>query len=192
MIAKIAAAVMIAVVAAAPAHAAKPQIQWDKQFDFTNVKTYQWQAPPAESLAQSDPFMHSFIQSQIEAKLNEAGLTKTDGTPDMFVTYHASTRNDVQLHSDSFGYGIGGYGMGGWGVYGYGMGPVSTTTRVENYTKGTLVVDIWDPTQKQLVWRGTSPELLISDDKAKLQKNVGKAIDAMVKQNRKLRAKGST
>ena len=33
-------------------------------------------------------------------------------------------------------------------------GPVSTTTRVVEYTKGTLVVDIWDAATKELVWRG--------------------------------------
>lgn len=192
MISRFAATLLCATFIALPAHAAKPQIQWDKAYDFTQVKTYQWQIPADESLAQSNPFLHQFIQQQLEAKLTEAGLTKTDGTPDVYVTYHGSTQTETQLHSDSFGYGISGYGMGGWGMYGYGMGPVSTTTRVVNYTKGTLVVDIWDPDTKQLVWRGTANDILISDSNEKTQKNISKAIEAMAKQNRKLRAKGST
>ncbi len=105
------------------------------------------------------------------------------------VTYHGSVMNNVQLQSDSFGYGFGGYGMGGWGMYGYGAaGPVSTTTRVVNYMEGTLIVDIVDPMKKELVWRGSTTPILISDSNDKTQKNISKALDAMVKQNSKLRA----
>jgi hypothetical protein len=97
--------------------------------------------------------------------------------------------DNVQLQSDSFGYGFGGYGMGGWGMYGYGAaGPVSTTTRVVNYPEGTLVVDIVDPTKKELVWRGSTTPILISESNDKTEKNISKALDQMVKQNSKLRA----
>ena len=107
----------------------------------------------------------------------------------MLVTYHGSVMNQVQLQSDSFGYGFGGYGGAGWGMYGYGAaGPVSTTTRVVNYQEGTLVVDIVDPIKKELVWRGSTTPILISDSNDKTEKNISKALDQMVKQNTKLRA----
>jgi hypothetical protein len=185
-------AVLLSALIALPAYAAKPQIQWNKAYDFTKVKTFKWQAPASPSLAETNPFMHKFIEDAIEQELTKVGLTETEGTPDVYVTYHGSTEKEVQLHSDSFGYGMGGYGMGGWGFYGYGMaGPVSTTTRVVEYNKGTLVVDIWDPTMKELVWRGTAGDILISDSVEKTQKNVSKAIAAMVKQNQKLRGPGA-
>jgi hypothetical protein len=185
-------AVLLSALIALPAYAAKPQIQWNKTYDFAKVKTFKWQAPASPSLAETNPFMHKFIEDAIEQELTKVGLMETEGTPDVYVTYHGSTEKEVQLHSDSFGYGIGGYGMGGWGYYGYGMaGPVSTTTRVVEYNKGTLVVDIWDPTMKELVWRGTAGDILISDSVEKTQKNVSKAIAAMVKQNQKLRGPGS-
>ena len=184
--------VLLATLVFAPAaNAAKPNIQWNKDYDFSHIKTYAWQDPTAPSLAQSNPFMHKFIQDEIEKRLTAAGVTKAaaGASPDMFVTYHGSVMNNVQLQSDSFGYGFGGYGMGGWGMYGYGAaGPVSTTTRVVEYLEGTLIVDIIDPMKKELVWRGSSPPILISDSNDKTQKNISKALDAMVKQNSKLRA----
>jgi uncharacterized protein DUF4136 len=184
--------VLLATLALAPAvYAAKPNIQWNKDYDFSHIKTYAWQDPTAPSLAQSNPFMHKFIQDEIEKRLTTAGLMKAaaGASPDMFVTYHGSVMNNVQLQSDSFGYGFGGYGMGGWGMYGYGAaGPVSTTTRVVEYLEGTLIVDIIDPVKKELVWRGSSTPILISDSNDKTQKNISKALDAMVKQNSKLRA----
>jgi len=182
---------LFALIAAPAAYAAKPNIQWNKDYDFSHVKTYAWQDPTAPSLAQSNPFMHKFIQDEIEKRLTAAGLTKAaaGAAPDLWVTYHGAVMNNVELHSDSFGYGFGGYGMGGWGMYGYGMaGPVSTTTRVVEYKEGTLIVDIVDPTKKELVWRGSSTPILISDSNEKTQKNISKALDAMVKQNTKLRA----
>ena len=183
---------LLATLALAPAaYAAKPNIQWNQDYDFSHVKTFAWQEPVAPSLAQSNPFMHKFLQDEIEKRLTAAGLTKAaaGATPDVWVTYHGSVMNQVQLQSDSFGYGFGGYGMGGWGMYGYGAaGPVSTTTRVVNYQEGTLVVDIIDPVKKELVWRGSTTLILISDSNDKTEKNISKALDQMVKQNSKLRA----
>jgi hypothetical protein len=135
--------------------------------------------------------MHKFIQDEIEKRLTASGLMKAaaGAPPDIWVTYHGSVMNNVQLQSDSFGYGFGGYGGAGWGMYGYGAaGPVSTTTRVVEYLEGTLIVDIIDPMKKELIWRGSSTPILISDSNDKTQKNISKALDAMVKQNSKLRA----
>jgi uncharacterized protein DUF4136 len=173
------------------AYAAKPNIQWNQDYDFSHIKTFAWQDPTAPSLAQSNPFMHKFIADEIEKRLTAAGLMKVaaGGAPDVLVTYHGSVMNQVQLQSDSFGYGFGGYGGAGWGMYGYGAaGPVSTTTRVVNYQEGTLIVDIVDPMKKELVWRGSTTPILISDSNEKTEKNISKALDAMVKQNSKLRA----
>lgn len=182
---------LAALVLAPAAYAAKPNIQWNKDYDFSHIKTYAWQDPTAPSLAQSNPFMHKFIQDEIEKRLTASGLMKAaaGAPPDIWVTYHGSVMNNVQLQSDSFGYGFGGYGGAGWGMYGYGAaGPVSTTTRVVEYLEGTLVVDIIDPMKKELIWRGSSTPILISDSNDKTQKNISKALDAMVKQNSKLRA----
>ena len=174
------------------AQAQKPQIQWNNMYDFGAVDTFAWQDTPETSLEGRNPFMHSLIKNTLEAELATSGLTEVESDPDVWINYHASTNTEVQLRSDSYGYSFGGYGMGGWGYYGYGMaGPVSTTTRVVEYNKGTLVVDIWDPGAKELVWRGTAGDILISDSVEKTQKNVSKAIAAMVKQNQKLRGPGA-
>jgi opacity protein-like surface antigen len=170
------------------AQAQKPQIQWNSAYDFQNVKTFAWQETPETSLAQANPFMDSLIKNTLEAELATSGLTEVESNPDVYVNYHASTSTDIQLRSDSYGYGYGGYGMGTWGGY-YGMsGPVSTTTRVVEYEKGTLVVDIWDAAKKELVWRGEVTDSL-PDNVEKTQKTVVKAISKLAAQGRKLWAK---
>jgi hypothetical protein len=170
------------------AHAQKPQIQWNAMYDFAAVDTFAWQLTPETSLEGRNPFMHSLIKNTLEAELAESGLTQVDSNPDVYVNYHASTETETQLRTDSYGYSYGTYGMGGWGYYGMSAGPVSTTTRVVEYERGTLVVDIWDAVTKELVWRGTVSDTM-PDNVQKAEKLVVKAIGKLADQGRKLWAK---
>ena len=174
---------------AAPAFAAKPQIQWDESYDFSTIKTFQWQDHSGESLKQSRPVSAHPLMNAIEYQLTANGLTEVDSNPDVFVNYTGSTQRDVRLDSDSYGYGFGGYGYS-WGRYGYGyaapIGPVSTSTRVVEIERGTLVVDIWDASSKELVWRGTASNLTVSEDPEKNRRNAEKAVEAMAKQAKRL------
>ena len=167
------------------AQAQKPQIQWNNNYDFDAVQTFAWQDTPETSLEERNPFMHSLIKNTLEAELATSGLTQVEADPDIWVNYHASTTIDTQLRTDSYGYTMGGYGMAGWGYYGMAAGPVSSTTRVVEYTRGTLVVDIWDAKSKELVWRGTVSDTL-PDNVQKAEKLVVKAIGKMADQGRKL------
>ena len=128
---------LAALVLAPAAYAAKPNIQWNKDYEFSHIKTYAWQDPTAPSLAQSNPFMQKFIQDEVEKRLTASGLMKAaaGAPPDIWVTYHGSVMNNVQLQSDSFGYGFG--VRRGRRCAAGAAGPVSTTTRVVN-AWGTL------------------------------------------------------
>jgi len=180
----LAAALVLGTVALS-AQAQKPQIQWNNKYAFDAVKTFAWQDTPETSLEGRNPFMHSLIKNTIEAELATSGLTEVDANPDVWVNYHASTTTETQLRTDSYGYSMGGYGMAGWGYYGMAAGPVSSTTRVVEYTKGTLVVDIWDAASKELVWRGMMTDTL-PDNVQKAEKLVVRAIGKMADQGRKL------
>jgi hypothetical protein len=127
----------------------------------------------------------------IEYELTAVGLTKVQANPDVFVTYHTSTEQQVRVNSTSFGYGFGGYGGVGWGHYGYGYGgPVSTTTSVDTYDEGTLIVDIWAAANKTLIWRGTATRVF-SQDVKKAEAQVVEIIQNMGKQSKKLRERAA-
>jgi hypothetical protein len=182
--------VALAALAATPAFAAKPQIQWDESYDFSTIKTFQWDNSP-ESLEGKNPFMHSRVVAAIENELTAVGLTKVQANGDVHVTYHTSMEQQVRLNSTSFGYGFGGYGGVGWGHYGYGYGgPVSTTTSVDTYEEGTLVVDIWDSDTKTLIWRGTATRVF-SENVEKAEAQVVEIIEKMGAQSKKLRARAA-
>jgi hypothetical protein len=66
------------------------------------------------------------------------------------------------------------YGMGG-GIRWGGMGTATSST----ISVGTLVLDIYDPTTKQLVWTGTAIKTL--DPSSNPQKNQQRLDKAMAK-----------
>lgn len=133
---------------AAPAFAQKVAIDYDHQFDFDKVKTFQYVETKESEPA--DPLMDERIEAAIMRTLTEGGLTQVDSDPDLFVTYHMTTEDYKVLSTTSFGYG--GYGAG-WHRWGGSMGTATTTEY--NYTEGTLVIDAYEPAEKKMVWRGS-------------------------------------
>jgi hypothetical protein len=169
-----------------PAFAQKPQIQWNDEYDFDAVETFQWQTIDAAQMSIANPFMHSLVKNLLAAELAKSGLTEVTSNPDVYVTYYGNTETEVELRTDTYGYSYGAYGMGGWGYYGYGAGgPVSSTTRQVEIQHGTLVVDIWDRATEELVWRGTVTDVM-SSDQEKNERNVAKAIEKLCDEGREL------
>jgi len=94
------------------------------------------------------------IKSALSTQLTAKGLTRNDGNPDLWVVPHPRLSKQTQINTYNTGWG---YGYG-WRGYGAGMG--TTTSTVEEIPVGTLVIDLVDAKDKELVWRGTASETL--------------------------------
>jgi hypothetical protein len=161
-------------------------IDFDRDADFTKYKTYAYQVCHRIE----NPLVDKRIVKEIESRIALEGLTRAEADPDVNVTYHSSTSEEFVVDTNTWGYGFGsgwywGHGGGylghGGGYLGHGAGgPVSTTTTVRKYTRGTLVVDIWDARTKQLLWRGTSTDT-VSENPEKNEKSLKKAMEKMFK-----------
>ena len=150
--------IFVLTLAATPAMAQKVTVDYAHDFDFDSIKTFQY-VDTKESNAKNE-LMAGRIAELIKKELREGGLTEVQENPDLFVTYHVTTEELSSFNTTGMGYGgYGGYGpgWGGWGGYGYGGmgGMASTTTYETKYTEGTLIIDGYDPAEKNLVWRGT-------------------------------------
>ena len=180
---------------AVPCLAQKVYIDFDKNAIGNDYKTYAWQETEESSLKDESPLMHSRIISSIEYQLNKGGMieVKTDENPDVFVTYHTSSKDEVQLNTSYYGYGYGGgwyrdpYWGGGYGGYGGYGGMGSSSTTAYTYTRGTLIVDIWDAKAKELVWRGAAQQI-IKEKPEKLAKQIDKMLQKMVAKWKSMRA----
>ncbi len=79
-----------------------------------------------------------------------------DEHPDLLVHYWLGTKDKQQVQGTASGPSAGYYRRpGGYYGGGYGWGASYSTVTTYEYTEGTLVVDLVEPTNKELQWRAT-------------------------------------
>jgi hypothetical protein len=153
---------------------------FDKDTDFSRLKTYKW--VELKNATKLDNLADQQVKDAIDAQLSAKGLTKIDDdSANLFVGYQAAIGTEKQFtsYSTDWGYG-GGWYRGGW--YGGGMGSSTTTGSTSTIYTGQVAVDMYDTANKDLVWRGVVSKTL--DPKAKpdkRQKNLTKAMTKLFK-----------
>jgi len=139
---------------------------YDRDANFSSYKTYQWIEVPGGIVP--NQLQDQNIKRAIDAQLQQKGLQKVDKDADLHVGYEAAIDKEKQLNT---------FNMGPrW--WGGGMGQATTST----ISVGKLVVDMYDPARKQLVWRGDATKTLNpSKDPDKNYKNLEKAMAKLFK-----------
>jgi len=133
--------------------------------DFSKFHTYKW--VPIEGASHPNQIVDQEIKQSIDSQLATKGLTKTDGDKaDLYVGYQVAVSQDKQWNA---------YGMGG----GWRMGGGMATATQSTINVGSLVVDMYDPSTKQLVWTGTATKTI--DPSSKQEKNEEHLNKAMAK-----------
>lgn len=140
-----------------PCFAQNVSVDYNKDFNFAAVRTYAW-----EKGTPADPLMEQRIVKAIESQLARHSLQKSDSTPDVFVVTHVLTREDISLRD--------------WGNGPFRWG--DSTIDISKILVGTLVVDILDAKNNQLVWRGIASGTL-SDKPEKIEAKINKAAEKM-------------
>jgi hypothetical protein len=134
--------------------------------DFSKYHTYKWVA--IEGATYPNQIMDAEIKQAVDAELATKGLTKTDGDKaDLHIGYQIAVDQEKQWNA----YGMGGPRFGGMG-----------TATESTINIGTLVLDIYDPASKQLVWTGRASKTIDpSSNQEKNQKNLNKAMAKLLK-----------
>ena len=153
-----------ALLAFAPALWAKVSIDYAKEMDFGDVKTFQFK--PTDGTAAKDQLLDDSIVQKLKAKLKAAGLTEASANPDIYVTYHVVTKDTPVLNTSYGGFGP------GWGAW----GGLDAATTVSTFTEDTLVVDAYRPSDNKLVWRGQGTQSW-SDKPEKRDKQIQETLD---------------
>ena len=148
----------------------------DPSADFNRYKTYGYFDEVMHQPAQYASFVTQYLKSSISKQMESRGFTRSND-PELLVNINVATKDKVSVSqtpvSPSMYYGYRG-GMYGWGM-GVGYG---TETNVQNYTEGTLNVDVVDREQKKLLWEGVA----IGRINEKARDNPQAAIEAVVAQ----------
>jgi Domain of unknown function (DUF4136) len=172
---------------------------YDRGANFQSYRTYQWVdvqrgpggpskadvptglpnfpvGPPPMSASNipNDQLLDQDIKRAVDAQLAEKGLTKVDKGGDILVGYQAHVREEKSINL----WGSGANGWWGGGPY-WGGGLSSVQGQTSTIPIGTLVVALYDPARKQLIWRGEATKTV--DLKKDPNKNYGNLQKAMVK-----------
>jgi hypothetical protein len=136
--------------------------------DFSKFHTYKWVT--IEGAAQPNQIVDAQIKQSVDSQLATKGLTKTDSDKaDLYIGYQVSIDQEKQWNA---------YGMGGGPRWGGGM----ATAQQSTISTGTLVLDMYDAPNKQLVWTGrVSKTLDPSANQQKKQKNLDKSVQKLLK-----------
>lgn len=117
---------------------------YSESADFSRFKTFQYKETDM-TIADTNPLAHRRIVNAIRQEMIASGLTEVDSGPDVYVTYYGTVNEQIVLHHTHMGYRYGSRWRSGVG---------HPTTIATTYLRGTLVIDIWEAEQKELVWRG--------------------------------------
>jgi len=135
--------------------------------DFMKYHTYKW--INIEGGAHPNQIVDAQIRQSVDSQLASKGLVRIDSNnADLYIGYQIAVDRERQWN---------GFGMGGglrWG------GMASATSSTINV--GTLVLDMYDPVTKQLVWTGNATKTIDpSSNQEKNQKNLDKAMQKLLK-----------
>jgi hypothetical protein len=132
--------------------------------DFSKFHTYKW--VPIQGGAHPNQIVDQEIKQSVDSQLASKGFTKTDDEKaDLYVGYQVAVDQEKQWNA---------YGTGGWRLGG-GMGTATQST----INVGSLVLDMYDPSTKQLVWTGTATKTI--DPSSKQSKNEERLNKGMAK-----------
>ncbi len=135
--------------------------------DFSKYRTYRWVS--IEGGEHPNQIVDARIKQSIDSQPASKGMTKTDNDKaDLYLGYQVAVSEETQWNA---------YGMGG-GIRWGGMATATSST----LHVGTLVLDMYDPATKQLVWTGNATKALDpNSNQEKNQKKLNKAMQKLLK-----------
>jgi Domain of unknown function (DUF4136) len=153
--------------------------QFDKTFSFVGLRTWAWHPDGKGSVhlaltAESDPKrlagrVDPVIVPAVERELGARKFTIAASNPDLLVNYYvlATIGSSSQVQGQFLPT------VPEWGLPPFPM----STTALEVYPVGTVLIDVTDPKRQALVWRGgASRKLNLDSPDAERRKVLEKAI----------------
>ncbi|MAI79880.1 MAG: hypothetical protein CL917_13120 [Deltaproteobacteria bacterium] len=147
----------------------------DPNADFTRYRTFAWVGPAPLARAKQGTVTGSFVSALDDQRLRRAvdralqsrGYTLITDTEkaDLVVAYSVGTEDKVRVHQTPSSMTVYPYP----GRYRYGSWYTGSTVNVQQYTEGTLTLEVYDRRTEQAVWVGwASRRLSRKDDSQKI------------------------
>lgn len=163
---------------------AQVKSDYDKEVDFSEFKTYSFQGWQKDSDQQLNEFDKKRILDALKSEFDARGMSLVESGADAEVALYLVL--DQKTSTTAYTNFMGGMGYGprwGWGMGagGMGMATATTTYNEDDYTEGTLVVDMYDGSGKKLIWQGVLTSV-VQEKPEKREKTIPKKIGKLMKE----------
>jgi hypothetical protein len=167
-------AVTLLIASCATSPVSRTAADYDRSADFSAYRTFGFFETLGTDAAGYESLVTQALKSATRREMEARGYAYAETGADLLINFNAKLAQQTRVSQTSappmyYGYRRGYYG--GWSTYGYG-----TQTHVDQYTEGTLNIDIVDANRKQLVWEGVA----IGRVTDKVRQNREAAINAAV------------
>lgn len=149
--------------------------------DFRGIKTYGFLSQASTDKAGYQSLETNFLKVAVAQQMDLQGLQYDPVNPDVVMNFFINTEEKVrsrQTPTMSGGY----YGYRGGYYDDFGYGGTTYETRIDQYTVGTLTIDMIDPKERKLLWEGTVTGRITKKDVKDLEATIDEAVrDVFVK-----------
>jgi hypothetical protein len=150
----------------------------DPGTDFGQYKTYSYFQQLSTDNEQYQSLVSNFLKVAVAQEFEIRGLSYDGENPQLRVNFYINTKDKIRTRSvptaDVGYYGYRDPFYDPWGGYG------GYETRVDQYTEGTLNIDVVDVATNKLVWEGSVVGRLSEKDVRNMEQTVDEAVaDAM-------------
>jgi hypothetical protein len=146
----------------------------DPNVDFARFRTFGFMQPLSTDREGYQTFISRDLMAAAERELVARGLKRTETSPDLLVNFSANLDQRLRVTQTPQS-SVGTFGSHRRGFY--STWP-SYRTDVQQYTSGTLAVDVIDASRMQLVWEGVAVHR-ITQSRAD---NIGPVIDQAMRE----------
>jgi len=163
MIMRINSIILIAILALAGCATNPVTTDYDPNFNFVGLKTYDWvdnsERAVKDPLVEND-LMQARIERSVDQRLSSLGFSRKEGSTDFLINYHvkAEDKLDIDTFHSYYGY----YPC--WDCFGprrFGGG-YRDDIWVTQYKQGVFMLDVISPATEKLVWRGIVERRLVA------------------------------
>ena len=153
---------------------------YEQGYNFAALKTFAWKPNENNEYGLKDnELVDKRIRTAIVDQLTAKSYVMVESTkPDFFISYKLTVEQKLSSSGASGGVSLGRSSHGRYG--GVGM---STGSQVRAYDQGTLLIDITDPKEDKLIWRGVSTQTV--DEHSSPSKStviINETVEKMLKQ----------
>jgi hypothetical protein len=167
------ACIVIALVASACHHNIEVKTVTAPGVSFAGRSTFRIPTPRyrgTNPLAANDPMVENSItyealRDEIRRAFEAKGYTYSPQRAELDVAFYATTQPVIDFRTWDYGYTWSGFPL--------------TSTEVVQYERGSVIIDVIDPTTHRLMWRGEGAAAVDSDPN-KYVNTLRKAVDAIV------------